>query len=139
MYGKRILPIFLLFITSCATSKARVDTMASFLQERDKYDMVVEEVQAYRDNLDCSEPECSFSSLDVGIDEEIHSSLGVGIFSIEPLVIQFQPVDSIYAKIWYAETQEAEDYLNALPEVNPSAYTMYEMEEQWFLVRLDWN
>ncbi|WP_139324955.1 hypothetical protein [[Limnothrix rosea] IAM M-220] len=113
--------------------------MASFLQERDKYDMVVEEVQAYRDNLDCSEPECSFSSLDVGIDEEIHSSLGVGIFSIEPLVIQFQPVDSIYAKIWYAETQEAEDYLNALPEVNPSAYTMYEMEEQWFLVRLDWN
>ncbi|WP_216349339.1 hypothetical protein [[Limnothrix rosea] IAM M-220] len=101
--------------------------------------MVVEEIQNYRDNLECGKPKCLFSSLDVGIDEEIHTKLGVGIFSIDPLVIQFQPVDSIYAKIWYAETQESEDYLYARPEIYPSAYTMDEMEDKWFLVSLDRN
>ncbi|NJN74198.1 MAG: hypothetical protein HC799_16050 [Limnothrix sp. RL_2_0] len=140
--SKNIGLVFLLLSVSCANVKARDDARKSFRENRDEYDLVVTKFQQYRDSLDCAvevETKCEFSTIDVGIEEALLDKLKVGTLSSDPLVIQFKPVDSIYAKIWYAETKESENYINALPYVNPSAYTLDAIEEQWFLVALDWN
>lgn len=138
--GNCFVIVCLLCATSCGHVEERWDTKSSFSDNRSLYDEIIADIQQYRDESECFEKGCKIDIPEQYINEKLTANFYVaGVISTAPLVIKFQPVDGIYAYILYAETQESEDYIKNMPNMNPSAYTAKEMEEHWFLVTLDWN
>ena len=135
-----LLLLVLFGIFSCSYTSDGQEVRKSLKDERALYDQVVLDVQRYRDESECFELGCQINMPDGYFEQDALSHFHyVGIHSKVPLVIKFQLIDTIYYSVLYAETPEAEEYIQNQPGVHESGYQIKPLDEQWFLMKLDWN
>ncbi|MEM9771517.1 MAG: hypothetical protein AAF889_07975 [Cyanobacteria bacterium P01_D01_bin.73] len=126
-------------LTSCGAFKDSIIVSKSFKSDRAQYDLVVEQVKAYRGQVGCFSEgyQCHYWS--DALDKATVDKLGVRIIALLPLTIEFNSIEGAsYAFLWYYETQEGKDYLMKMPGVVTDNYHVTELEEHWLLVTDDW-
>ncbi|NJL89487.1 MAG: hypothetical protein HC916_06545 [Coleofasciculaceae cyanobacterium SM2_1_6] len=132
--------LLLLSIVSCSYLNEGFDTLESFEERRNTYETVATNIRQYRDNLKCSRSSCELKIEDINIDKESQSNFfGIRIVSSKPLVIEFNATESIYAYIWYAETEDSVKYIYSYPQVIANELTLRKLDKHWFFVKRDWN
>jgi hypothetical protein len=129
----------LLSLLSCKDFESSLDTKESFEKNRNKYEIIVKDIEKHRDKLKKTKEDTGF--LKNYVDDDL-GKLGdeygrPAIISTDPLVISFVPRTYTYA-IWYAETSKSAKFVLSHPFVLAEKYYVRHLEGKWYLITTDY-